>query len=189
MTTLDSSHRDIRRSIRNPHGLTLQIGPFSVRVHSDIEDVALGIANLYSDYSMSEAVGFADFHVALNPPAGLRRWYQPQVNFYFDGHRPFKPLTYNQAFAFFEWGLNWCISTNVHHFLIVHAAVVEKAGMALILPGAPGAGKSTLCSGLVSRGWRFDFVGNWHPIVASERDANTVPRNRYFTAFPGCPIS
>jgi HprK-related kinase A len=84
-----------------------------------------------------------------------RRWIRPQVEFSFDGHVPFKPLPQAQAFAMFEWGLNWCISNHAHQFLIVHAAVVERHGRALILPGTPGSGKSTLCAALVSRGWRL----------------------------------
>jgi len=55
----------------------------------------------------------------------------------------------------FEWGLNWCVATHAHHFLVLHSAVVEKNGVAIILPGMPGAGKSTLCAALVCRGWRL----------------------------------
>ena len=42
-----------------------------------------------------------------------------------------------------------------HQYLTLHAAVVERAGHALILPAPPGSGKSTLCAGLVFRGWRL----------------------------------
>ncbi len=54
-----------------------------------------------------------------------------------------------------EWGLNWCVSAHCHQYLIFHAAVIEKSGRALILPAPPGSGKSTLCAGLVNRGWRL----------------------------------
>ncbi len=54
-----------------------------------------------------------------------------------------------------EWGLNWCVSTHGHQYLAIHAAVVERSGRALILPAPPGSGKSTLCAGLVNRGWRL----------------------------------
>ena len=85
----------------------------------------------------------------------MRRWFRPQVNFNFDGVRPFKPLPINQAFAMFEWGLNWVIANHAHQFAIVHAATVEKNGRGYIFPGAPGSGKSTLCAALVCRGWRL----------------------------------
>jgi HprK-related kinase A len=55
-----------------------------------------------------------------------------------------------------EWGLNWCVSSHCHQYLIVHAAVLERAGRALVLPAPSGSGKSTLCAGLVyGGGWRL----------------------------------
>jgi len=38
---------------------------------------------------------------------------------------------------------------------MIHAAVVERDGLAAILPAPPGSGKSTLCAALVHRGWRL----------------------------------
>lgn len=96
-----------------------------------------------------------DFRIDIASPSLLRRWFRPQVNFNFDGVRPFKPLPINQAFAMFEWGLNWVIANHAHQFAIVHAATVEKNGRGYIFPGAPGSGKSTLCAALVCRGWRL----------------------------------
>jgi HprK-related kinase A len=64
-------------------------------------------------------------------------------------------LPRDQAFPMLEWGLNWCVSTQAHHYLIIHAAVVEKNGLAAILPAPPGSGKSTLTAGLVLSGWRL----------------------------------
>jgi hypothetical protein len=110
---------------------------------------------LYADYPLVEHADFADFHVSLAYPRSLRRWFKPQVLFLFDGKPPFKPLPLDQAFPMFEWGLNWCVSSHANHYLIIHAAVVEKGGYAAILPAPPGSGKSTLCAALVNRGWRL----------------------------------
>jgi HprK-related kinase A len=68
---------------------------------------------------------------------------------------PFLPLPRAQSAAFLEWGLNWCLSQHVEDLLTIHAAVIERDGGALLLPGAPGSGKSTLCAALVARGWRL----------------------------------
>ncbi len=59
------------------------------------------------------------------------------------------------ATAVLEWGMNWTIASNAHQFLIIHAAVVEKAGKAVIICAPSGSGKSTLCAYLVSRGWKL----------------------------------
>lgn len=55
----------------------------------------------------------------------------------------------------FEWGMNWCVSTQIHTYLIVHAAVIEREGYAIIMPAPPGSGKSTLCAALIQEGWRL----------------------------------
>jgi hypothetical protein len=115
--------------------------------------VAEGIFLLYAEHLVED--GFADFHVRVARPAGLRRWVQPQVVFQFDGRPPFLPLPGDQGFPILEWGLNWCVSAHCHQYLVLHAAVLERSGAALVLPAPPGSGKSTLCAGLVSRGWRL----------------------------------
>jgi HprK-related kinase A len=61
----------------------------------------------------------------------------------------------DHAFPLFEWGLNWCVASYSHQFLMLHSAVVEKNGKAVLLPAWPGSGKSTLCAALVFRGWRL----------------------------------
>lgn len=132
----------------------MQTGPFSVRIESSIASVAESLAQLYADFELAEAA-FSDFHVSVKRAGGLRRWLAPQVNFFVDGFRPFKPLPLDQAYPMLEWGLNWCVSSHANHFLIIHAAVVEKNGFAAILPAPPGSGKSTLCAGLVLSGWRL----------------------------------
>ena len=135
-------------------GVALAIGPFVTHVRSDLRDVADGLALFYADYPVHEG-GFRDFHVELRRPASLRRWYRPQVDFLFDGTRPFKPMPLAQAFPVFEWGLNWCIANHHHQYLMLHAGVVERGGRAVVFPAPPGSGKSTLTAGLASRGWRL----------------------------------
>lgn len=136
-------------------GICLRTGSYLSRIRTPLPLVAEGIATLYADYPLEPESDFADFHISLKRPNTIRRWMRPQVLFYLDGVPPFKPLASDQAFPMLEWGLNWCISTRINNRLIIHAAVVERNGFALILPGDPGSGKSTLCAGLVSRGWRL----------------------------------
>jgi len=144
----------LRRQLKGK-GLRLHIGPYVLHLRSSVPEVAAGVAALYTHYPLADEDGFVDFRVNLTSPKGLRRWLRPQVLFLFDDHTPFKPLPRDQAFPFLEWGLNWCVHRHLHQHLVLHAAVVERGGRAAILPGAPGAGKSTLCAALVSRGWRL----------------------------------
>jgi HprK-related kinase A len=136
-------------------GLFLRTASFVTQLQSPIPSVLDGLALLYADYPVIDDGGYADFHVRIAPPANPRRWFRPQVHFFLDGRAPFKPLPFDQAPALFEWGLNYCVSNHCHQYLVIHAAVIERQGRAVILPAPPGAGKSTLCAGLVNRGWRL----------------------------------
>lgn len=155
MKLLQLPTAELRRQLAGA-GVWIRTGPFSQRVRSRIPYVADGLAELYGQFEVRGAhEAFADFHVSVNPPANLRRWLRPQAAFSLDGMQPFKPLPRDQAFPMLEWGLNWCVSTQAHQYLIIHAAVVEKNGLAAILPAPPGSGKSTLTAGLVLSGWRL----------------------------------
>lgn len=140
---------------RLKQGTNLRIGPFVTRIQSFIPNVIEGIRLLYADYPQEGDDAFVDFHVRLAPPRSPRRWFRPQVLFFFDGSVPFKPLPLDQAFPLFEWGLNWCVAKHINQYLILHAGVIEKGGHAVIMAAPPGSGKSTLCAGLVARGWRL----------------------------------
>ncbi|MFT3959984.1 HprK-related kinase A [Propionivibrio sp.] len=135
--------------------LLLDLKPFVVRVRSDIESVARDIGLMYAQFDIRAVDSFADFHVAVLYDSGVFGRIRARARFFFDGRPSFIPLPANQAFAMLEWGLNWCVAAHSHQYLIIHAAVVERGGRAAVLPGPPGAGKSTLCAALVTRGWRL----------------------------------
>jgi HprK-related kinase A len=72
-----------------------------------------------------------------------------------DGQHAFAAFPRRHALPMLEWAMNWCVFSRPNQYLLLHAAVVERGGRALLLPGRPGAGKSTLAAGLVLRGWRL----------------------------------
>lgn len=145
--------RELQQRLRE--GLTLCTGPFRYRVRSACAPVAAGLATLYADFEVEPGQGLADFHVQVQPMRGLRRWLGPQVEFRLDQHSPFLPLPASHAFALLEWGMNWCLASQANHYLLFHAAVLEKDGQCLVMPGDPGAGKSTLTAALMLSGWRL----------------------------------
>ena len=137
-------------------GLRLRTGRFSVRLQAEMPSVAAGIGQLYCDYPLLQDDDFADFHLQLLRPRSVRRWLRPQVRLHCDGYEMFQPMPLQHAFPMFEWGLNWCVSSRAHRYLIVHAAVLERHGRAVILPAPPGSGKSTLTAALSGKGgWRL----------------------------------
>jgi len=134
-------------------GIVLRVPPFTFRIRSAIPIVAEGLHSLYADYALlADDEAFADFHVAV---VRGRRFPRPLCLFEMDGLRPFTPLALGEAFAFLEWGLNWCVTSHCHTVVTIHSAVLERDGRVLIMPAPPGSGKSTLCAALALNGWRL----------------------------------
>lgn len=145
---------EIRGALRDGV-LLLKLDPFVLRLCSDVPNLADNLQFLYADFSLGSTDDFADFHVEIYREPGLRKWFRPLARFFFDGKPSFIPLPINQAPAMLEWGLNWCVAAHAHQYLIIHAAVVEKNGVIVLMPAPPGSGKSTLCASLVLSGWRL----------------------------------
>jgi HprK-related kinase A len=136
-------------------GLFLSTGPFVFRIQTKIAQIADGLRVLYGDFPIASPTTFADFHIRFEETRRWRRVFRPHVSVEVDGDRPANELPIEQSQAVLEGCLNWCIYTQVHQYMIIHAAAVERNGRAAILPAPPGAGKSTLCAALVNRGWRL----------------------------------
>lgn len=143
---------EIRRRLKGD-GLTLSVGPYLLCIQSRFEEIAGRLALMYGRHGYYDQADFIDFRIAVQRPQNLRRWYKPQALFYFDGHCPFKPLPAAHAYPLLEWGLNWVIAGQNHRYLILHAAVLVKNGEAIIMPGRPGSGKSTLSAAMAHQGW------------------------------------
>jgi HprK-related kinase A len=135
-------------------GLFLTVGPFVFQIRTIIPQIADGLRLLYGDFPIAEQQDFADFHVRFEK---TRSWRDRRsyVRVEVDGDYPASAVPLEQVFAVLEGCLNWCVYTQAHQYLIIHAAAVERSGRAAILPAPPGSGKSTLCAALVNRGWRL----------------------------------
>jgi len=130
------------------------MGPFVARVDTPSDHVRNGVELLYDASMLVAEPEFCDFRIAVTCPP-WRRLFRPNLHFVFEGASPFKPAPWDHGLVLFEWGLNWAIATTVNHYLVIHSASLERNGKAIILPGPPGSGKSTLCTGLALRGWRL----------------------------------
>lgn len=129
--------------------------PFCFRIVSRSRPLADAFFSVYSDYELLDNLAFIDFELELKPVGGFRRFYRPLISLDFDGDSPFDPLPAAQAFPLLEWGLNWCVTSNAHQYLMFHSAVLAKGDVAVLLPAPPGSGKSTLCAALMLSGWRL----------------------------------
>jgi HprK-related kinase A len=134
--------------------LPLRVGPYIYNVQSNLPSVAAGIKTLYADFKLADPGEFVDYNVAILR-SGLLQRVRDEAEFLFDGKSPFDTIPTGQAYAFLEWGMNWCVSLHTNEYLKLHAAAVSRSNTAIIMPGVPGAGKSTLCAALGLSGWRI----------------------------------
>lgn len=144
----------LARALRGP-GLWLDVGAAVLHVQGRSAHLAAQLQAVYAEFPRVEQADWAEVHVRMDPPPGLRRWLRPQVQFVVDGRTPFEPFPADHALPMMEWGSNMLIGQRLNHLLLLHAGVVERDGCALVLPATPGSGKSTLAAALSLSGWRL----------------------------------
>jgi HprK-related kinase A len=149
---VDLGPQEVQRRLRQ-QGLLLRTGPFVYRLRADLPAIDAHVQLLYGRHEVADDQDFVDFDVAIQrvwrPKGG---W---QLAFASDGERPFALMPLAHANPLLEWAMNWCVATQVKHHVLIHAAVLERDGRALVMPAPPGSGKSTLCAALMLSGWRL----------------------------------
>jgi HprK-related kinase A len=135
-------------------GLGIQIGPFAALIQAVADELDSPMHQLYADYPLLPIDSIFSFHVRLDQIRKLPR-FKRLVRFSVDGRVPHEDMPADQALAVLEWGINLVIALRSHCFLMLHSAVLERNGSAILLPAEPGHGKTTLCAGLAHRGWRL----------------------------------
>ena len=148
------SAADVRDRLSGP-GLALDFGFVKARVRSDVPGLGAALQRVYAEFPVGDADGFFDVTASVTQAGGLRRFVRPQIEFFVDGELPFEPFPADTHLPLLEWGLNWCIAQRSNTHLLLHAGVVEKNGLGIVLPALPGSGKSTLVAALIARGYRL----------------------------------
>jgi HprK-related kinase A len=140
---------DLRKRLHA--GIRLSTGPFTTLIQSESKHLASMLARHYPDYHIADGNTFADISIGVEVGGLLRR----NGMILLDGGTPFTDFPVGSELPYLEWGVNWCVATRAHQYLMLHAGVLEREGLALLLPGMPGSGKSTLCAYLMHHGWRL----------------------------------
>lgn len=151
----DFSSRQLLTKTSAATGLSFDVGVFSVNLQTSNVHFLHTFQELYAEFPVLADDAFIDFHIRLAPSTIYRSWIKPQIKIRLNDQEPFQPFSADHAMPLFEWGLNWCIYKQAHQNLMLHAAVLEKQGNAIVLPALPGSGKSTLAAALAHSGWRF----------------------------------
>lgn len=137
------------------HAHAVRVGPIGFRIGSDWRGPIDALRELYRDYPAPE-LGIGDFTVRLFAARPWRRLVRPAITIGGDYRlADAAPLPLRQGLLAAEMAMNVQMALGQRHYLLLHAAVVERGGRALIMTGISGAGKSTLATLLAGTGWRF----------------------------------
>jgi len=156
-------------------GVCLHIGPLITRLQVLLPGIARHIHFLYGHTPIEDQPCVVDVEVKLAGSGGVRGWLRSGAMIYLDGVKTFGPFDRSIAVPMLEWCLNGCVFNRPNQFLILHAAVMERGGRAVMMPAPPGTGKSTLCAALALRGWRL-FSDEVALICPSDGRVTPVPR-------------
>ena len=138
-----------------PGGLKLRIGPFVVSMVGCDRLLADCLQAHYPDYPLAPPDSFPDARLHLGEQGWLARLLGRPREICLEDEIRFTDFPPEALLAHIEWSMNWCIATRANQFLMLHGGVVARDEGALIMPGVPGAGKSTLSAYLMHRGWRL----------------------------------
>jgi HprK-related kinase A len=157
-------------------GVGVRFGPFDARIRSQIPALAEPLWHLYTEYELlPDSDRVFSLHVNLQHKWRLRPRPARMVRFTVDGVQTHDDVPAGQALAALEWGLNFVVAMRYNCYLMLHSAVVERNGQALLMPASPGFGKTTLCAALVHRGWRL-FSDEFGLVRPGTRSFLPVPR-------------
>ena len=136
-------------------GVGVRIGPFDARIQTRVSGLTAPLFRLYRDYPLRDDAEIFNFHVSLSERRRFGSLRKRLVRFSVDGRVPHEDMPVEHALPVLEWGINLVIALRAHRFIMLHAAVLERGGQAIVMPALPGDGKTTLCAGLAHRGWRL----------------------------------
>lgn len=136
-------------------GIHLVTGAFTIHLHIGLPHLVDEFAAMYADYTVEDPPGIDDARVRIAARSLLRRYVCPLAKAWANGEAPFDPVPAERAYALLESAFNWVVATDDFAPLLLHSAVLERDGHALLMPAPTGSGKSTLCAALAWRGWRL----------------------------------
>ena len=149
----DLPREALARRLRG-EGVHLNTGAFTTHLQIRLRQLVAEFAEMYAPYPLDEPPGIDDAHVRVVPGSLFKRWTNPLALASTDTN-VMEPIPVERAFTAMETALNWGAASSDVAPLIVHSAVLERDGRALIMPAPSGSGKSTLSAALAWRGWRL----------------------------------
>lgn len=137
-----------------PQKISLLTYPFSLLTTTNSTALYQQMSEVYPDFLLSpveQPANFYDFSASF-----CNSGWKPFSSYALKlGQQHFRFTGPDNMLPVLEWGFNWFVSGFHCQYLCIHAAVVEKNNVTLILPAPPGSGKSTMCALMMLDGWRL----------------------------------
>ncbi len=149
-----------------------RIGPVPVSIHSDVPGALEAYHTLYRTYEVA-----APFPESLRIEVVAKRSHRTGRRYYYirgGGEEEFIVRRKDRILPHVEATINLLIARYLPDYLQIHASVVCRDGAAVVFPGKPGAGKTTLAAALLARGWSY----------ATDEFALIEPRTRLLVPYP-----
>ena len=163
---------------QQPHHFSL--GRINVSLRSDCRSFVDEYRSLYESYRRDSA---GDDAIEIRIEARHRYpWRRGPFLIHSDGAMGFEVRHRYEVLPHLEWIINWQIIKQRTDYVQLHASTLtsptDLGGLpmgALLLPGDPGAGKTTLTAGLLTRGWSY-LCDEFALIDPRTREAHPYPR-------------
>ncbi|PCI46162.1 MAG: HprK-related kinase A [Alphaproteobacteria bacterium] len=156
-------------------GLLLGLGPICSRVSIKFPSIRDDFLHIYKGYPFLEEPQITDYYLDVYARNFYRRYIRPQVALNTLMQDNFIPLPESMGLLSVEMGLNWQVAYGCKTHILLHAGVLERDGVGLIIPAISGSGKSTLSAGLAYDGWRF-FSDEFGMLDAQSGELYPYPR-------------
>ncbi|MBL4802310.1 MAG: HprK-related kinase A [Emcibacter sp.] len=144
----------IKRNLSG-QGLLVGIGPICSRISIKFPTIQDEFLHIYKGFPFFEGPEITDYYLTVYARNFFRRYIRPQVAVNTLMNDNFVPLPESMGLLSVEMGLNWQVAYGCKTHILLHAGVVERNGVGVIIPAISGSGKSTLSAGLAYDGARF----------------------------------
>ncbi|MFH1419429.1 MAG: hypothetical protein ABII12_14230 [Planctomycetota bacterium] len=149
-----------------------RIGPVPVSIHSDVPGAIDAYHALYRAYEVA-----ASFPESLRIEVAVKRSHRSGRRYYHirgGDEEEFIVRSRDRILPHVEAVINLLIARYLPDYLQIHASAVCRDGAAVVFPGKPGAGKTTLAAALLARGWSY----------CTDEFALIEPRTRLLFPYP-----
>ncbi|MEO8304436.1 MAG: HprK-related kinase A [Betaproteobacteria bacterium] len=150
----DIPREALARRLRSD-GVHLVTGAFTIHVRASLSRFVDDFAEMYEHYPFEDPAGIDDAGVRVSAHSLIGRFITAKAKAEVNGEITFGPVPLHRAFTTFETAMNWSVAMSDVAPMFLHAAVLERDGLAMLMPADTGSGKSTLSAALSWRGWRL----------------------------------